>query len=88
MFCYFMGSRAGTDSYWTDDNNNRSSSVAITIANMPAMRNVRQVSISSIDLIIAVGGIFGIFFGMTILGVIELLCVTYKIAHAFMFKHS
>lgn len=46
--------------------------VTIEIANPPHVRYTRQISFSVIDFIITAGGVFGIFFGITFLAVVEL----------------
>lgn len=52
--------------------------MSVEVANTPNIRNVREVSITAVDLIVTIGGIFGIFFGMTILAVVEIMFLFYK----------
>lgn len=51
------------------------SSVVIEIQNEPTIRLVRNVSFTRLDFIVSIGGIIGLFFGASILGLVEIIYI-------------
>lgn len=51
----------------------RKSIVVIEIANKPTFRLLRDVSFSRLDFVVAIGSIIGLFFGASLLSLVEII---------------
>lgn len=49
--------------------------INIDIINMPSMRYQRNVAKSQLDLVVAVGGVIGLFFGASLLSIVEFVYI-------------
>lgn len=49
--------------------------INIDIINMPSMRYQRNVAKSQLDLVVAVGGVIGLFFGASLLSMVEFVYI-------------
>lgn len=49
--------------------------VTILIQNRPALRLIRTVPHSSLDFVVSIGGIFGLFFGGSIISLFEIVYI-------------
>lgn len=47
--------------------------IRIDIQDMPSMRYQRNVAKSQLDLVVAVGGVIGLFFGASLLSLVEIV---------------
>lgn len=51
------------------------STVVIEIQNSPSIRYVRNVSFTRLNFIVTIGGVIGLFFGASILSLIEIIYI-------------
>lgn len=58
-----------------DITNPRTTTVVIEILNNPTIRLVRNVTFSLLDFVVSIGGIVGLFFGASILGLFEIIYI-------------
>lgn len=50
-------------------------SVTVNVINMPNIRYIRNVVVTSLDLVVSIGGIAGLFFGASLLSIIEMFYI-------------
>lgn len=55
--------------------NRRTSTIVIKIQNRPTLQLIRNVSFTRLDFIVSVGGVVGLFFRASILGVAEIVYI-------------
>lgn len=53
----------------------KNSTVVIKIENKPILRLIRNVSFSRLDFVVNISGIIGLFFGASILGLVEIIYI-------------
>lgn len=52
-----------------------SSTIEIEIVNKPTIRLIRNVTFTRLDFIVSIGGIIGLFFGASILSLVEIIYI-------------
>lgn len=60
-------------SYFTT--NRRASTVEIGVANKPTIRLIRNVTFTRLDFVVSIGGIIGLFFGASLLSLVEIIYI-------------
>lgn len=53
----------------------KSSTVMIEVQNMPTFQLIRNVSFDRLDFVVSIGGIIGLFFGASIIGLAEIIYI-------------
>lgn len=53
----------------------RASTVVIEVANKPTIRLIRNVTFTRLDFVVSIGGIIGLFFGASILSLLEIIYI-------------
>lgn len=53
----------------------RNSTIEIVIQNKPTLRLIRNVTFTRLDFIVSIGGIIGLFFGASVLGLTEIIYI-------------
>lgn len=53
----------------------QNSTIELEIKNKPTLRFIRNVSFTRLDFVVSIGGIIGLFFGASILGLAEIIYI-------------
>lgn len=62
---------------YTKDYSNKDTMSLLTIAiqNVPTMRYHRTLAKTTLDLVVSIGGVFGLFFGASVLSLVEFIYI-------------
>lgn len=72
----FLGSFS-LDSQLESTQTDEMASVTINIINIPNNRYMRNVVFTSLDLVVSIGGIAGLFFGASVLSIVEIIYIIF-----------